>query len=414
LKAEATSTSTSVRLHGHVELDYDEKQLGWIVRGFVEAARGMGPDPTRMFEPACEPDQERTRNEKLLELGREIFQSLPAAAQYFRIDESEWASWWGKAVSSVAQGTIRTASTSGMPSMAWLPPVIGPVSARFGEPRPEGLHKGIDVAVTVGTPVLAPQNLKVREVGFDERGGNYVVADIMRDDGKFKGDGFRVRFAHLADVLVTEDQVVRRGETLGLSGATGKTTGPHLHFRVDWVDDRVFSDKVVSVDPLGVIPEAVLVGQAVPSAHPGGAAAALQEGRPLNVIVAPGAGRVSIGAGIIQPDTNVRVGSPSVQLQSYYPSQGSDVGDDPLEGIVTEVRENLPGFLRTAGGVAQAAGTVASVGGTVVSALWPQAAPIAAPVATVGGIVAGAAPPLSSVGAAAAEAFGSDPFLGIV
>ncbi|MCP4498528.1 MAG: hypothetical protein GY822_00990 [Deltaproteobacteria bacterium] len=66
------SSSTNIRLQSHVDLDYNEQDLGWILRGMIEKARGCGPDPHRMFHEEVKPTLD-PRTEKLLELGREVF-----------------------------------------------------------------------------------------------------------------------------------------------------------------------------------------------------------------------------------------------------------------------------------------------------------------------------------------------------
>jgi hypothetical protein len=188
-------------------------------------------------------------------------------------------------------------------------------------------------------------------------------------------------------VQVSDGQIVQRGQTLGLSGATGQVTGPHLHFRVEWVDDGVFRDKSVSVDPLGLISESVFSG-APPTPIAGGSVGALtSDGQPINVIVAPGAGRVSIGHGIIQPDTDVRVQSPDTILQNFL--------SDPFDGILHLASGAIdavtsPEAIRTAG---SAVSTVAKI----IGAVQPETLPVAAPVAIGGTVASIAAQPLSNI-----------------
>ncbi|MCP4498527.1 MAG: M23 family metallopeptidase, partial [Deltaproteobacteria bacterium] len=181
-----------------------------------------------------------------------------------------------------------------VPETAWLAPVHGPISSRFGQQRETGTHEGIDVAVSVGTRVVAPQAMRVEKVGYNERSGRFVVANVMRPDGSFDdSDGYRLTFAHLSEVLIEEGDVLQRGQSFSRSGATGRVTGPHLHFRVQWVEDGLLSDDVISVDPLAVIPEEVFAGQMQPFSLGTRSTTALQKGQPINIIIAPGAGRVS-------------------------------------------------------------------------------------------------------------------------
>lgn len=106
-----------------------------------------------------------------------------------------------------------------------------PVSQKFGE-NPDwykrfGLagHNGLDLAVPVGTPVLAAAAGTVIKTGFEADGyGNYVKT---AHDGNYASI-----YAHLSEIWVKNGQVVEAGQQIGLSGSTGFSTGPHLHFEI--------------------------------------------------------------------------------------------------------------------------------------------------------------------------------------
>lgn len=251
----------------------------------------------------------------------------------------------------------------------------------------------------------------------------------MRDDGTYEGDGYKLTFAHLSQVQVQEGQILQRGSTIGLSGATGNATGPHLHFKVQWLDDGYFTDDVIAIDPLGLIPEEVFTGQAPARPTSGGAVGALQYGQPINVIVAPEAGRVSIGHGIIQPDTDVRVGN--VSASSYEPAsytpqnapsaqspEGAEPFElsdvlDPLAGIVTTVSDTAKAVLQPQN--IQAAAGLVSAGSGIVSTVFPSAAPVAVPVGTAATVVGAAALPISGAATVGLNvASGQDPLDGIL
>jgi len=112
---------------------------------------------------------------------------------------------------------------------AYTAPVPGPVSSGFG-PRPAPLpgastdHPGMDYAVPVGTPVVSPAAGVVTFAGVQTGFGNTVQVDY--------GGGFQATYGHLSQILVGVGQSVAPGDVLGLSGNTGLTTGPHLHFQV--------------------------------------------------------------------------------------------------------------------------------------------------------------------------------------
>lgn len=86
------------------------------------------------------------------------------------------------------------------------------------------LHKGMDMAVPEGSTVLAAGNGVVAACAYDEVGGWYVVID--------HGDQLQTYYGHLSKISVKQGDLVCVGQEIALSGNTGKTTGPHLHFEV--------------------------------------------------------------------------------------------------------------------------------------------------------------------------------------
>jgi murein DD-endopeptidase MepM/ murein hydrolase activator NlpD len=98
-------------------------------------------------------------------------------------------------------------------------------------------HNGLDFGAPVGTPVQATMAGEVVFAGWSEEGyGNLVIVE---------NGPYRIYFAHLDEIPVSVGQIVQRGTIIGLSGNTGKSTGPHLHYeiRVDGrpIDPSVFS-----------------------------------------------------------------------------------------------------------------------------------------------------------------------------
>ncbi|MGQ9646015.1 MAG: peptidoglycan DD-metalloendopeptidase family protein [Thermodesulfobacteriota bacterium] len=86
------------------------------------------------------------------------------------------------------------------------------------------MHEGLDISNRVGTPVMAPANGVVSDVGNDIAVGKFVVI--------FHGYGMTTRYGHLNKLFVKVGQRVKRGEKIAEVGMTGKTTGPHLHYEV--------------------------------------------------------------------------------------------------------------------------------------------------------------------------------------
>jgi murein DD-endopeptidase MepM/ murein hydrolase activator NlpD len=113
-----------------------------------------------------------------------------------------------------------------------LPPGNGTVSQGFGE-NPEMYkrwklagHNGIDYACPVGVPVLAAHEGHVALIN-DPAGYGLAV--------RLTGEHIITLYAHLDSIAVAADQVLETGMVIGRSGNTGNSTGPHLHFGVQWV-----------------------------------------------------------------------------------------------------------------------------------------------------------------------------------
>ena len=111
------------------------------------------------------------------------------------------------------------------------PPVDAPVSDVFGTRRTfngkvQSMHQGLDYAVPKGTPVSAVNAgtvLLASPLYFE---GNCVVLD--------HGQGLLTLYLHLSEIKVKPGERVERGQEIGLSGGTGRATGPHLHLAVRW------------------------------------------------------------------------------------------------------------------------------------------------------------------------------------
>ena len=93
-------------------------------------------------------------------------------------------------------------------------------------------HAGVDFAMDSGNPIYSTGDGVVESVKFEFFGyGNHVVID--------HGFGYKTRYAHLRNIGVVEGMKVKRGECIGESGNSGKSTGPHLHYEVIYKDSPV-------------------------------------------------------------------------------------------------------------------------------------------------------------------------------
>ncbi|UCH63193.1 MAG: M23 family metallopeptidase [Fidelibacterota bacterium] len=110
-----------------------------------------------------------------------------------------------------------------------LPVQNGKLTSGFGLRRDPytqkyDFHRGQDIKVRTGTPVFATANGKVVAARWDSNMGLYVKID--------HGNGFRTLYGHLRRIGVLEGQLIERGDRIGESGNTGRSTNPHLHYEV--------------------------------------------------------------------------------------------------------------------------------------------------------------------------------------
>lgn len=117
---------------------------------------------------------------------------------------------------------------------------IARVTSKYG-PRRRRMHKGIDLKVLKGDTIRAAFDGKIRIKSFEGRGyGHYVV---IRHP-----NGLETVYGHLSKVLVDENQIVRAGETIGLGGNTGRSTGSHLHFETRFLGQAINPAEIIDFD----------------------------------------------------------------------------------------------------------------------------------------------------------------------
>lgn len=158
-----------------------------------------------------------------------------ATADYLRMRQSELAR-------IAAARAVKGESEGWRQAFIW--PVKGRISGVFGSQRvyrgePGSFHSGLDVAPGAGTPVVAPADGVVVLAGppMFSLEGNLVIID--------HGMGLNSAFLHLAEISVREGQNVRQGQLIGTVGATGRATGPHLHWSMKWNEARIDPQRLV-------------------------------------------------------------------------------------------------------------------------------------------------------------------------
>lgn len=125
-----------------------------------------------------------------------------------------------------------------------IQPADGPRSGVFGSQRilngeARAPHSGTDIAAPVGAPVRAVADGVVTLAAADLY---FTGATVMIDHGL----GLQTVYAHLSRVDVTEGDTVGTGQTIGAVGASGRATGPHLHWGATWLDVRLDPETVLA------------------------------------------------------------------------------------------------------------------------------------------------------------------------
>lgn len=130
----------------------------------------------------------------------------------------------------------------------FIEPSSGPITGVYGSQRfyngvPKSPHYGIDYAAPTGAPVIAPAGGIITLVHNDMfYSGGTLILD--------HGHGLSSTFLHLSQILVTQGQRVTPGMVIAKIGASGRATGPHLDWRMNWLDQRIDPQLVLQTLPV--------------------------------------------------------------------------------------------------------------------------------------------------------------------
>lgn len=130
---------------------------------------------------------------------------------------------------STTQPSRRGIISPSIGSIIW--PVNGPITSGFGN-RGNEFHTGIDIGVPTGTHVKAALDGVVAFSGWDGGYGNLVILN--------NSNGVKTYYAHNSKLLVKVGQTVSQGKIISISGSTGRSTGPHVHFEIR-INNKVVS-----------------------------------------------------------------------------------------------------------------------------------------------------------------------------
>lgn len=136
-----------------------------------------------------------------------------------------------KREAKMGREAIQTNTPGSAPLLPLLQPVSGRYTSVYGKSRYfngefRGRHGGVDIKASIGTPVKAAASGKVVLVGNFWFAGNCIYID--------HGAGLISFYGHMSKVSKTKGEHVQREDVIGLSGKSGRVTGPHLHFSVSW------------------------------------------------------------------------------------------------------------------------------------------------------------------------------------
>ncbi|MBD2843140.1 M23 family metallopeptidase [Erythrobacter sp. KMU-140] len=182
-----------------------------------------------------------------IDTGRRIGETLSVSPRDWQIERVNVAkrgggtseAWWKKREPEwnaiVAARAKETGAAGWRQDFIW--PVTGRISGRFGRQRiyrgePGSYHSGIDIAPGNGVPFVAPADgvVVLARTGFSLEGGLIIIDH---------GAGLNSAFLHASKIAVAEGDSVRQGQHIGNVGATGRATGPHLHWSLKWNDARL-------------------------------------------------------------------------------------------------------------------------------------------------------------------------------
>ena len=142
---------------------------------------------------------------------------------------SEWyddASWASKRVNPYMGRSVSLPKSAHIDLLPFFSPTdgLGRMSSKYGWRESMGrMHRGVDISIPMNTPIYSAWDGVVRTTGYEKKGYGYYV--VVRHY-----NGLETVYAHLNKVLSFRGDAVRAGDVIGLSGNSGRSTGPHLHF----------------------------------------------------------------------------------------------------------------------------------------------------------------------------------------
>lgn len=196
----------------------DQAQLDPSSRQAIEALPAMVKNRAMGGAPMLAPMDSATSTAKPTQ-GTETASTLNILKDLLGVIETR--------LDSVRTGVERQQALAAATPSIW--PVIGWLSSTFGsrqDPVNGGadFHPGLDISADYGTPVKATADGTIESAGWAGDYGNMVLVK--------HGYGMETKYGHLSRIVVSNSQTVHRGQVIGYVGATGRTTGSHLHYEI--------------------------------------------------------------------------------------------------------------------------------------------------------------------------------------
>lgn len=227
----------SVRVGDYLSKIADEQNVsgGWK-KLYADNREAVGEDPS-LIHPGLK-----------LTIGKKAAASAPKSSSPSSSsapskDSSPAKSSTESSASKKATTTTRSAEATSTASGFSAPVAGAAVSTAYkvaGSMWSSGYHTGVDFVTPTGTALKAVGAGTVVSAGWGGAYGNQVVIQLA--------DGYYAQYAHLSSLSVSAGQSVTAGQQIGLSGATGNVTGPHLHFEI-----RTAPDYGSDVDPVAYL-----------------------------------------------------------------------------------------------------------------------------------------------------------------
>jgi len=231
----ATARTYSVRAGDYLSKIADEQNVtgGWK-KLYSDNREAVGSDPS-LIHPGLK-----------LTLGKKAAASTDRSktSEKSKSSEKSTSSEKSSSSSNATTATQSGESAGSSSSSGFTLPVSGATVGTgyhvAGSMWSSGYHTGVDFVVPTGTSLKAVGAGTVVSAGWGGAYGNQVVIRLA--------DGYYAQYAHLSALSVSAGQTVTAGQQVGLSGATGNVTGPHLHFEI-----RTTPDYGSDIDPVGYL-----------------------------------------------------------------------------------------------------------------------------------------------------------------